>query len=684
MKYTKVDLNEQQQAVVDWSDGSLLVSAGPGSGKTLVVVLRIVNMIKNGVRPESILATTFTRKAADEMNKRLEARGVDIGRMSIQTMHAYCYRLLRQHKHFKNWKVDDKDQWRIVLKRILGYKRMNWKGVDITRVENFIAACRNNLIRPEEAADFMRDTYNNPRYAQAYFKFHEDMADKRLINFDDMLYYGVTLLEDDHDTLDKEQGRYQYVMVDEFQDSNHAQLVLADRISSPEFNLMAVGDVDQAIYSWRGALPEFMLEFAKNYKADVIELGINYRCAPVIVNAARKCIEHNENRLDKELEASRDLESEIRCMHATDSDEEAQLVREQIEIYREDEINLGQLAVLMRTNAQSRALEEELSRQKIPFVVLGAISFYQRKEIQDLLSYLRLLVDPNDAKAGERAITRPFRYINRKTLDRILNMSRHKTYLDAIKYVMDQRGAVSDAAGHKLEDFVDLVGSFNPEEDPPSEILRTIVRNTDFISYLQDEEGSDTPETSRAGNIGELVASATRFNTCKEFIDHVDMQIKLRKRNQRRETDARVQIMTIHKSKGTEYKVVFLIGANEGIIPHAKGDEEEERRLFYVAMTRAKNDLFVSVLGGASDGLSVHSMSPSRFAYEADIIPKDEEQTAPKEPAVSPVRQMPPIMAHTTTGHGFGSPRGDAATLALEHEMAEYEDRMDHNNDDDW
>ena len=616
-----VRLNENQKKIVEWNEGAILVSAGPGSGKTLTVVLRIINMINNyGVKPESILATTFTRKAADEMNARLRGRGINTNRMSVQTMHSYCFHLLRNHKTYRHWTVDEKDIARIVLKNILGYKQMNWRDADLIRVEQYISLMRSELVPPERAIGQVLPAFADPRYSQAYAMYDDEMCSRRLITFDDMLYYGVRLLELDTTVLDRERGKYHYVIIDEFQDSNVAQIRLGEIIAAPMYNYMAVGDVDQAIYSWRGAVPEFMIDFADKYSASVIELGVNYRCAPIIVDSARNCIEHNERRLPKELIASRDIDTTIRFEQPTNIDEEARVVRKHIQSYIEDGFNLGQIAILMRMNSQSRALEEELIEHKIPFVVLGAVSFYERKEIRDLISYLRLIEDPNNPKWGEQSISRPFRYVSKRTLDSIRDAARNMSYVDAAEYVASNK-EMGVLSSNEIIKYVELVRRFS-STDSPSDVLKAVVNDTGYIQYVQREEGSDTPETSRASNIGELISSATRHKDITTYIEFVDNQIKLRKRNQRKKDDNRVQIMTCHKSKGMEFSVVFIIGANEGVLPHVKSDLEEERRLFYVAMTRAKNDLYVSALSNFSNGVS---LVISRFAYESNIVPHDEE-----------------------------------------------------------
>jgi DNA helicase-2/ATP-dependent DNA helicase PcrA len=623
-----IQLNNDQAKVVDWKDGALIVTAGPGSGKTRVVVERIARMIQNGIRPESILATTFTKKAAEEMNQRLEAKRIDTMRMSVQTTHSFCFRLINEAKEFKGWEFDEKERGRIMLKIILGYKEMNWVGSDQTLVENFISTCRNNLLTPEQCIPLLQGEYADKRYGIAYEMYDAGMAEKKLYSFDDMLYHGVRILQFNQRTLDKIQARYQYVMVDEAQDSNFAQITLAHLVASPEFNLMVVGDEDQGIYKWRGALPEYMLDFQEKYNAERITLGINYRCAPTIVHAATKCIEHNTQRLPKNLVPSRETEMKIQFKLVENPDHEAATVGEEIVSINNDGVSYGNVIILMRTNAQSRAIEEEFTKRDIPFVVLGAVSFYERKEIKRLLAYIRLIVDPRDSEYGEIALRSPYRHTSAKLHGYLTsNTSKCGGYLNAIDDAIDN-GQVGPHCLSRVVDFVDIIRR-HKADDSPNKVLQTIVDETDFIHWLEEEEGSETLESDRTYNVNELVRSASRFETCTDLIKYVDKQIKLRKRNQRKKNESRVQVMSIHKSKGTESLAVFLIGANEGIIPHYKGDEEEERRLFYVAITRAKDILHITAMTNLVENGQAIRVVPSRFVIEAELLP--EENLTPVE-----------------------------------------------------
>lgn len=610
-KYPRIQLNEQQLQAVNWNDGAVIVSAGPGSGKSASIVERIARMLDDGVKHNSILATTFTRKAADVMNDRLYAMGVDTRRMSIQTMHAFCWRVLRDHHLYKNWKVDDKDAWKYILKNVLGYKQMNWKDVDFRNVIDFIAAARNSLVSPEESDDFLVELYPDENYRQAYFLYSEEMTKRKIMTFDDMLFYGVRLIQDSHDVRSAVQARYQYVIIDEFQDSNYAQLQLGELVAAPEFNYMVVGDADQAIYSFRGALPEFMMEFQEKYNASRIDLGTNYRCAKKIQQHSVWCIEHNEQRLQKELSTSRDEQGIIHHTQVDTVEDEAATIAETIKELHEDKLRYSSMYCLMRMNSQSRALEEEFIRQEIPFVVLGGYSFYQRKEIADLMSYLRLIVRPSSISDGKRAINRPFRYIGKQAIDQICDRTTN-SFIDAAEEVYARN------ANHRVQEFVSLVRQYTPGSNPRN-TLQKIVDATAFVHFMLQEEGSDSVESSRAANVAELISAASRFERIDDFVDYVDKQIRLRKRSSRKRDENKVQIMTIHKAKGDQAHTVFLIGVNDDILPHPKAVLEEERRLFYVAMTRAENQLYLSSVRQTSAN-SLGGSLPSRFLHESRIL----------------------------------------------------------------
>lgn len=620
--------NESQLQVINWTTGPVVVSAGPGAGKTESIIARIVNLISCGVDARSILATTFTKKAAEEMNSRLKTRGVDTDDMSVQTMHSFCFRLLKKNG-FDSWEVDDIDQLNIIIKSVTGFKGMKWRGCDITLVEQFISLAKNSLIRPEAARDWnvFRNGpfFGDNRYIEAYLNTEETRRNKKLLTFDDMLIDGVELLQKNTSVRERNQEKYNFVIVDEFQDSNQAQITLMDLVAAPQWNLMVVGDVDQSIFEFRGAVPEFMVNFQEKYSASVISMGVNYRCTPNIVKSAASCIVNNQLRISKDLTSNKAEPGTIICRNASDQDEEANIVADEIERLVSEDWKFGNFFVLYRCNAQSRALEEVFSKRKLPHVVLGGGSFYQRKEIQDLLSYLRLIVNPRDSESGKRAISRPFRYVAMNVLENIEETEAKQKcgYVEACRICnsrYNNRG-VGDFY-YLMKEFLtkieqDLKGG---HKNTVGELISWIVSKTNFIDYLTQNEGSDTLENSRAANVGELIRSADRYYDIEEFLRFVNWQIQQRKKQQKGDVSDVIQCMSCHKSKGMERRGVFLIGVNEGILPHANAKEpyEEERRLFYVGMTRAENYLHISYVEQL--GMKGKILDKSRFIDEAGLV----------------------------------------------------------------
>jgi DNA helicase-2/ATP-dependent DNA helicase PcrA len=481
-------------------------------------------MISDGVDPLSILATTFTKKAADEMNDRLRADGVSVDRMSVSTMHSFCYRLLRE-EGYDEWEVDDSDRYGFILKKVIGFQGMKWVGADITEIETFVSLAKNALVRPEEAVNWkgfqLGPFFGDPRFAQAYFEAEEIRQHRRLLTFDDMLIDGVETLQNNARVLSRVQARYEYVIVDEFQDSNLAQVKLMELVAHPQWNLMVVGDVDQAIYEWRGAVPRFMIDFPAKHDASVISMGTNYRCAPNIMEAAAKCIAHNKDRDTKDLIADKEVPGKITTLEVEDLDEEANVVADEVQQLETDGVPTGSMFVLYRTNAQSRAIEEVFSKRKIPHVVLGSVSFYQRKEIQDLLAYLKLIVDPGDEEAGGRAINRPFRYISKMVVEKMQQvcMSKACPFVDAALDVSNDNPRVAN----RVYEFADIISALTKKYEarnaaiPKAEkwtvgnFLSEILERTGYLDYLSQNEGSDTAENSREANVGELVRSADRY-----------------------------------------------------------------------------------------------------------------------------------------------------------------------------
>jgi len=631
-----MQFNEQQLEALNWDEGPLLVTAGPGSGKTRIIVARVARLVHDGVDPRSILATTFTAKAAAEMNTRLQSYDIDTNTMAIQTMHSFCNRLL-QRETYKNWRLDEDNKFNIMIKQATGFRGMKWTHVDLSLVENFISLAKNGLVRPDQALEWPMlnedPFFGDTRYVRAYFEVEELRQQRRLYTFDDMLIDAVELLRDSPSVRARVQDKYKWVIVDEFQDSNLAQVRLVEFVADPDWNLMAVGDVDQAIYEWRGAVPHFMVNFTETFPAmpepRVVSMGRNYRSAPNIVDHAAQCIANNEHRITKELVANKKAPALIKAKQLMDMDEEANYIADEAKTLHEgDGVPYGSMFILYRVNAQSRAIEEVFSKRKIPHVVLGSSSFYQRKEVQDILSYLRLLVDPKDLEAGERAINRPFRFIAKGIVNDIVQEAdgNDDTFEEAADRIARQTGNA------RIDDFLAVVSEmreFNATKEITDDskmeskysvgsLISRLVKRTSFIEYLESNEGSDTAENSREANIGELIRSADRYTEVKDFLDFVNWQIAERKKKKR--TKNSITCMTIHRAKGLEARAVFMIGVNENILPHVKAPEpkEEERRLYYVGMTRAMDFLFIT----AVEQLGMERrmiLDPSRFIFESGI-----------------------------------------------------------------
>ena len=917
----KLNYNDAQKEAIAWNNNTVLISAGPGSGKTRIIVARIARLVRDGVDPKNILATTFTKKAAEEMNERLISDGVDVKQMAVQTMHAFCWRILKREK-FKEWKLetDLKVDLETLIKQAVGWQGMKWKGCDVTLVEHFISTAKNSLIRPEQCRDwpvFNQDPYyRDNRYAEAYFEVEDLRIQRKMVTFDDMLIDGVELLQENMRIRDLIQSRYEYVIVDEYQDSNLAQVKLVELVGAPQWNVMCVGDVDQChppgtkimvddgwykpieelkdgdtikgwnrhsqkmiggrrvrvgkqhysgklaimhveghrhvemtpdhkvlvrwtnkkdrdtcvvylmyredrgyrigwcqllsnssntfhlrqraklekaekvwiltwtkdktrasvlesiysilfgipttpfepvknanhlteeaittifkhvrdesvcgakralrnfgldinlpllpfpsqvvasksdnevkfrrhtffpvyannlipglmsvpdpdkarswrmieevgyrhydgpvysldvekdhayaadgavvlncIYEWRGAVPKFMIDFPQEHDAHVISMGTNYRCAPNIMGLAARCIAHNQARITKDLDANKTVDATVRLVQANDLDDEATLVADEVEALKHDGIPTGSMFVLYRTNAQSRAIEEVFCDRKIPHVVLGSTNFYQRKEVQDMLAYLKLMNDPKDHEAGSRAINRPFRYIKKEFVTEMTHICEEKriSFLDAMDEVASQQNyRVQDSCNSFARIMEKLISKYQTQQKLKENIekmpvdawtvghfISHILEETNYLDYLTSNEGSDTMENSREANIGELIRSADRYYDIKKFLEFVEWQIEERKK--RKKVKNAVLCMTIHRAKGLEANAVFLIGVNDGLLPHAAAEEpkEEERRLFYVGVTRAMDYLQVSHV--LNLGMGNRTLEKSRFIDEAGL-----------------------------------------------------------------
>jgi DNA helicase-2/ATP-dependent DNA helicase PcrA len=615
------------------------------------------------VHPSRVLAVTFSKKGADEMQERLDDL---IGQSDarIGTFHSLAYEILRKENpeydpaRGGKWKVDDRNRYRICLKDATGYKEMDWKAADVTVLESFVSLCKCEMARPDSdiAAAIAQKMYmkqpkasTNPHLMiEAYSRAEDLRRERQLLGFDDMLMEATELLRDDNDLRNRWASRYDYVLQDEAQDQNLCQLLMGELLAKDHGNYMLVGDPGQTIFTWRGAKPEKLLGFEKTWNARLILMNRNYRCGSEIIAAANLALEAMDpaTKLDMEMICERNVEGTITATAYSDLDEEGECITEQIQALIADGQQARDHVILYRTNAQSRAPEEALISARIPYRIIGGASFYERREVKNLLAYLRLAEGRGDLDDIGRAINSPFRFLGRAFVDRVRDAAKehkvHKgkegapSWSTVIRDVCQQAG-VQRRQKYSAEDWASMIEDLqfrierarnaDPETDTkaagmPARVLEDIVRQTGYTEWLQKDEGEESPENSRVSNIREMIRAAGRFTSVSDLLDYVDKTLAASKKQRRADGNNpdKVTLCSLHRAKGMEWPNVFLAGASENILPHGRCEDiEEERRLFYVGVTRAKNRLAVSCIRNAAFGGRVMFVEPSRFIEEAGL-----------------------------------------------------------------
>jgi DNA helicase II / ATP-dependent DNA helicase PcrA len=640
-------LNLEQLEAVLHKDGPLLVFAGAGSGKTRVITYRIAHLIReHGVPPRHILAVTFTNKAADELKERLnrlleghEARGLWVG-----TFHATCARILRESGRAinipSNFVVyDDGDQLEVV-RRVLIDLNIDEKQVGARPIRNAISRAKERLISPREYRESASD-YLERIVASVYERYETYLRAANALDFDDLINKVIELLETQPHARERYQDQFRYILVDEYQDVNYAQYVLTRLLAEKHRNLCVVGDDDQSIYGFRGAEVELILRFEKDFPdAKIVKLEQNYRSTQVILDAAFKVVSQNRFRAPKRLWTERKEGSPITLTPARDEEEEARIIADYI--YREVQLGrrrYGDFAVLYRTNAQSRAFEERFMRERIPYRLVGALRFYDRKEVKDVLAYLRLLANPDDSLSLLRIINTPPRKIGQATLKQVqthaaeCSISLYRALCDPL--LLQQLPA---SARNALLGFVAMIERLREcaETHTLTDTLKAVLQETGYLAWL--EQRGDYESIDRAGNVRELVNIAARFESREaeqepdatelsplmRFLQYVSLVSDLDTLDER---ENQVVLMTLHAAKGLEFPVVFLAGLEQGLLPHALSQEprqiEEERRLCYVGMTRAKDELHLTyaLSRGAYEGRRTTLPSPFLRALGDEPMP---------------------------------------------------------------
>mgnify|MGYP004514839335 CR=1 FL=1 len=615
------NLNQQQKEAVLYNEGPLLILAGAGSGKTKVLTTKIAYLIEElWVSPYEILAITFTNKAAHEMKDRVyQLIGQEANAIQISTFHSFGLKIIKENYenlgYDKNFVIMDSDDSLTIVKKILKNQNYDPKIYNPKAIKNKISSCKNELISPKDYEIYANNDYEKV-IKQVYEKYEQKLKENNAVDFDDLLCLPIKLLKKHPSILQTYQERYKYILIDEYQDTNEAQYILSKMISAKYKNICVVGDADQAIYGFRGANYKNILNFEKDYpNAKSIKLEQNYRSTKTILDAANCVIKNNQSRKEKNLWSTKDEGEKITYYHAYDEKDESHYVASTIKKLQEKNVSLADIAVLYRTNAQSRVLEEELLKQSIPYKIVGGFSFYARKEIKDLLAYLKLIYNPKDDVSFLRAINTPKRGIGSKTIENLT------TQAEALNCSLFEA-----ITGGKEQAFQQLI--INLQQQSNETTLTQLIDKVLELSGLKKElENEKTLEAEiRLENLEEFKSITKSFEEKEGLVSLEDFLYEVSLVNDKDEYEDnynRVNLMTIHAVKGLEFDVVFIVGLEEGIFPHinslmSANDIEEERRLCYVAITRAKEKLYIlntrrRVLFGNNQ-----INPPSRFLKEID------------------------------------------------------------------
>lgn len=657
-------LNEQQKMAVTAPLGNLLVLAGAGSGKTRVLVNRIAWMIEQeGLSPHAILAVTFTNKAAGEMKERLsELLSVSVHGLWVGTFHGLCHRLLRRHFKEANLPeqfhiLDSDDQVRL-LKRVIASLNLDNEQWPAKQAQGFINAKKDEGIRPQHLP---QQTFGPMKTLIRIYQAYEQACQRAgVIDFAEILLRCHEMLRDTPELLSHYQSRFQAILVDEFQDTNTIQYAWIRLLAGQHAAVMAVGDDDQSIYGWRGAKVENIHQFSKDFtEVDVVRLEQNYRSTSTILEAANALIRNNQGRMGKSLWTSGQEGEKIQIFSAFNELEEARFVSDRIQAEIDRGVTADDIAILYRSNAQSRLLEEALLRSNISYRIYGGVRFFERAEVKDALAYLRLIANASDDSAFERVVNFPTRGIGSKTIEEIRTKSRCDSISlwDAANALINEGGLTQRATG-ALNKFIMLIERLKPLTQPMTldEQIKEVIQQSGLIDHYGKEKGEKAE--ARLDNLKELVNAAKQFRFDESedesmpllvsFLAHASLEAG---EMQGQADDSCVHLMTLHAAKGLEFPIVFLVGMEEGLFPGKKSIEEpsrleEERRLCYVGMTRAMQKLVMSYAEIRRQYGREEYHRPSRFLKE---IPADYvDEVRPKSTFKAPVKPSPSFASEST------------------------------------
>jgi DNA helicase-2/ATP-dependent DNA helicase PcrA len=654
-------LNEAQRAAVLCTKGPMMVLAGAGSGKTRVLTHRIAWLIHQQIYPGNILALTFTNKAAREMKERI-ARLVEPSKVKdlwMGTFHSIFAKILRIEAHRlgypTNFSIYDTEDSLKVLKDIIKRRNLSDKEYKPSLILNRISDAKNKLISAEQylnTPEFLEEDAlsKKPLLGEIFLEYQKRNFASSAMDFDDILFNTNLLLRDNPDLLLKYQNKFRYILVDEYQDTNFSQYVIIRQLAARHLNLCVVGDDAQSIYAFRGANIENILHFKKDYpECKIFKLELNYRSTQTIVKASNKIISYNKNQLKKNVYTTNEPGAPIRVFSAGTDSEEGQKIASRIHfLHYSERKDFGNMAVLYRTNAQSRPIEEALRRLNIPYVIYGGIGFYQRKEIKDALAYFRLVLNPNDDESFKRIINYPVRGIGQSTLDKILlaAVDYNQPMFYIAEHAADLKLNVHSGILEKLNEFTTMIRSFSVRVSSTDayDLGKEIIERSGLYKELYEDKTAEG--VNRFENLSELMNALQEFSKKERSADEMEVFMSEEKENtsnvrtlnefmaeislmtgtdheDSKNTEGKVKIMTIHSAKGLEFDHVFIAGMEENLFPGqlsigSREDLEEERRLFYVAVTRAKKECYLSYARSRFKNGELHYCEPSRFLDEID------------------------------------------------------------------
>ena len=639
------ELNPKQREAVVQTEGPCLVIAGAGSGKTKVLTYKISYLMQEkNIKPWNILAITFTNKAANEMKERVQALvGDAINDIWLGTFHSICVRILRKFidriGYDHSFAIFDTTDQKTLIKNCMKELNIDPKLFTEKSILAEISNAKNEMLTPEKYEEKANGDYRREVTSKVYYLYQKKLKENNAIDFDDIINFTIQILLDNAEILDYYTDKFKYVLVDEYQDTNKSQFMLVSLLASKLGNITVVGDNDQSIYRFRGADITNILNFEKDFPGStIIKLEQNYRCTGNILKAANEVIKHNENKYEKKLWTQNEEGALPFVFCGDDEYEEASfLVQEINKLKREEYYKYSDFVVLYRMNSQSRAIEDVLRREDIPYKIVGGLKFYERKEIKDIIAYLRLIANTSDNLSLERIINEPKRGVGKTSIENIekiaseLGISMYQIIKEADKYL--------PRIFNNTREFVQTIEELRTLDIPVSELIKQTLNKTGYTKALENENTVEAE--SRIQNLEEFLTVAMEFekesadNSLTEFLESISLSSDT---DNIEETDNMVTLMTLHSAKGLEYQTVFLVGMEDGIFPGIRSidnpeDIEEERRLFYVGITRARRNLYMTFAKKRTIFGSTSYNPPSRFIREIpeNILDGYEEAMSPKE-----------------------------------------------------